>query len=68
MGFLVCTIAFAKGVEQASRAMVARQLRARFGSLSADVEARIAGATIAELDTWVERVVTASRIEEVFEA
>ena len=59
---------FAQGVEQATRATLARLLRARFGSLSADVEEKIAEATIGELDAWVERVVTAGRLEEVFDS
>lgn len=48
------------------RALV-RQLRARFGSLDAALEARIGCASPDDLDRWVERVIVADRIEDVFD-
>ena len=42
-----------------------KQLRLRFGELPAAVVARIEAADVAELDIWAERIITASRLEDV---
>ena len=47
-------------------ALLLKQLRLRFGDLPAAVVARVEAAEVQELDTWAERFVTASRIEDVF--
>ncbi|CAN0556458.1 unnamed protein product, partial [Laminaria digitata] len=38
----------------------------KFGAPSAETEARVRSATKAELDTWVERILTASSLAELF--
>lgn len=43
-----------------------KQLGYRFGPLSNAIRARVAAATVAELDAWVERVLTAATLDEVF--
>jgi hypothetical protein len=42
-----------------------KQLRLRFGELPAPVVARIEAAEVPELDAWIERIVTASQLEDV---
>jgi hypothetical protein len=56
-----------KGIEKGTRATLARQLRARFGPLSPALEQRLERATAAELDRWVERILTATQLDEVFD-
>ncbi len=45
--------------------MLLKQLRLRFGELPGPVVARIEAAEVPELDAWVERIITASRLEDV---
>ena len=45
-------------------AIVARQLTRRFGALSPEVAARIAAASVDELDTIADRLLAAQSIEE----
>jgi hypothetical protein len=56
------------GERKAERRVLLKQLRLRFGELPAAVVARIEAAEIPELDVWIERIVTASRLEDVLEA
>jgi Domain of unknown function (DUF4351) len=53
------------GERKGRRALLLKQLRLRFGDLPAAVVARIEAAEVQELDTWAERFVTASRLEDV---
>lgn len=55
-----------EGRLEGERHFLLRGLR-RLGTVSAEVEARVQGATEAELDTWCERVFSAKTVEEVFE-
>lgn len=41
-------------------------LRTRFGGLSAELDARINAADVSSLEEWTPRVMTASRVEDVF--
>ncbi|MDI1481710.1 hypothetical protein [Polyangium sp. y55x31] len=54
------------GREEGRREALGTLLRARFGEISADAEARIAGATRATLDAWILRLLDAKTIDEVF--
>jgi len=54
-----------EGERNAERRVLLKQLRVRFGELPPAVIARIEAADVAELDAWAERVVTASRLDEV---
>jgi hypothetical protein len=45
--------------------VVLKLLRLRFGELPAAVVARIEAAEVPELDAWAERIITASRLEDV---
>lgn len=56
-----------RGIERGMRQTLARQLRARFGAIDAAAEARIAAASREDLDRWTERVLVASRIDDVFD-
>ncbi|MGE0708199.1 MAG: DUF4351 domain-containing protein [Planctomycetota bacterium] len=56
-----------EGELEGERRLLLRQLRKRFGSLPADVEARIVAASEAELEQWAERVLSAQSLEGVFE-
>jgi hypothetical protein len=52
--------------EAAGRAaMLLKQVRIRFGSVSAAHEQRIRGASIEALDTWAERVLSATSVEDL---
>jgi hypothetical protein len=53
-----------QGRAEALRATLARLLDARFGPLPEGVARRIGSASLDELDRWVERVVTASSLDE----
>lgn len=60
----------AEGIEQGrvdgERAMLERQLRRRFGSVSPEVAVRVGEASAADLETWAERVLDADTPEDVF--
>jgi predicted transposase YdaD len=53
-----------EGRVEGRAALVIRQLTVRFGPLAEDVQARIAQAAIAELDTIGERLLTAPTLQE----
>jgi hypothetical protein len=56
-----------KGIAQGSQGLLLRQLRRRFGAaVDASVEERIAKATGAEIETWSDRVLSASTLDEIF--
>ncbi len=50
---------------QGRKALLLKLLRLRFGELPAAVVARVEDADVPELETWTERFVTASRLEDV---
>ncbi|MDI3283797.1 hypothetical protein [Polyangium sp. 15x6] len=54
-----------EGREEGRREALRPLLRARFGEISADAEARIAGATCTMLDAWILRLLDAKTIDEV---
>jgi hypothetical protein len=56
-----------KGRREGARDILTRQLRARFGALDAAAESRIGKASADELDRWIERVVLAEGIDDVFQ-
>jgi flagellar biosynthesis/type III secretory pathway protein FliH len=60
-----------QGVEQgrslALRETLTRLLRARFGDVDATIQARIAAASPAALDRWLERVLTAEQAADIFD-
>jgi hypothetical protein len=56
-----------QGRTEALRSAVRRLLQAKFGALDADVERRVEEAALDELDIWIERIVTAERIEDALD-
>jgi hypothetical protein len=54
-----------RGERRGERRLLLKQLRLRFGELPAGVVARIEAAEAPELDVWAERIITASRLEDV---
>lgn len=56
----------AEGEAIAKRSMLAKQLRLKFGELSAESVARLEKATDEELELWTESVLTASSLDELF--
>jgi class 3 adenylate cyclase len=54
-----------RGERNGERRLLLKQLRLRFGELPAAVVARVEAAEVPDLDVWGERVVTASRLEDV---
>jgi len=55
-----------EGREEGRREALRTLLRARFGEISADADARIAGASRATLDAWILRLLSATTSDEVF--
>jgi hypothetical protein len=55
-----------KGVGQGEALLLQRQLTRRFGPLPAAVIARIAAASVPEIETWGDRVLDAASLDEVF--
>jgi hypothetical protein len=58
--------AIQKGIEKGKRALLRKQLMLRFGALPADAEERIEHASLAELELWAERVLSARSLAAVF--
>lgn len=56
----------AEGELKGMRRVLLRQLHARFQSVSAEIESRIASASEADLEAWTDRVLSAGTIEDVF--
>jgi len=56
----------AKGRREALREVLARQLTKRFGPLASEVQARLQAADAGQLEAWVEAVLDADSVEEVF--
>lgn len=56
----------AEGRAEGERAMLRRQLLAKFGPLSAATEARLEGAPEGDLIRWAERLLNAKALEDVF--
>ncbi len=54
-----------RGERSAERRVLLKQLRLRFGEVPASVVTRIEAADVPELDVWAERVITATRLEDV---
>jgi hypothetical protein len=48
--------------------MLLKQLRAQFGELPAAIVDRVEAADVPDLETWLERIVTATKLDEVLEA
>lgn len=55
-----------EGRVEGRRGLLVKLLTLKFGPPSAEVEARIAAASLEETDRWAERILTAAAIEEVF--
>jgi flagellar biosynthesis/type III secretory pathway protein FliH len=54
-----------KGRKEGERALVRKLLTLRFGELPADAEQRLEQASLAELERWAERVLTARNLAAV---
>lgn len=55
-----------RGRVDGERAVLRRQLRRRFGSLSPEIAERVGEASAADIETWAEKVLDADTVEEVF--
>ncbi len=56
-----------EGRVEHARETLLRQLRVKFpAALSAEVEQRVATAELAQLDQWLERVIAADALDQVF--
>jgi hypothetical protein len=56
----------ADGRAQGERLLLQRQLTRKFGELAAAARERLERASVAELESWGERVLSASTLDEVF--
>lgn len=54
------------GQQLALRRMLTKQLTKRFGVLSVDIDMRIEQAALEQLETWLDRVIDAPSLQEVF--
>jgi hypothetical protein len=57
---------FDRGVEKGQRTTLLRQLTRRFGTLPEPVAERVAGATPADIERWLDRILDAGSLDEVF--
>ena len=55
-----------QGVVQGERTALLRQLRRRFGELDAETEERVASAEADQLNQWLDDVLDARTLDEVF--
>jgi len=55
-----------QGIKRGERAVLLRQLRARFGELPASVATRVEAADVGEIERWADRVLSAKVLDEVF--
>ena len=56
-----------EGRQEGRREVLQRLLARRFGPLPADAAARLAAAAVDELDRWLDRLLGATTLDEVFE-
>ena len=56
-----------QGRAEGERAVLARLLRRRFGTLPPRVGARLGGASEADLESWADRVLDAATLDDVFD-
>jgi hypothetical protein len=57
-----------QGEREGARTVILKLLRLRFGELPAAAVARVEAAEVPELEAWLERILTASRLEDVIGA
>ena len=57
-----------QGRVEGERALLERQLRRRFGSLSPDAAARLGQASAGDLESWAENVLDAPTLDDVFQS
>ncbi len=55
-----------QGIEKGEALVLQKQLTKRFGPLPADRSAQIGAASAAQIDVWVDRVLDAQSLDEVF--
>jgi hypothetical protein len=55
----------AKGRVEGARAMLRKLMQLKFGSVSVAVDAKVEGATIEQLEMWIERVLTSESADDV---
>jgi predicted transposase YdaD len=56
----------AEGEAKGRAALLVKQLSFKFGTLPAEIQARIEDASVEELERWAERVLSATRLDAVF--
>ncbi len=55
-----------QGRAEGQRALLTKQLRLKFGPLPTIVEDRLATADVRHLETWAARILTASRLDQIW--
>jgi hypothetical protein len=55
-----------RGIEKGQRAALLRQLGRRFGALPEPLAARVAAASVADLERWLDRIIDAASLDDVF--
>jgi hypothetical protein len=54
-----------EGRVEGARAMLRKQMQLKFGSVSAQVDAKVEGASMEQLEMWIERVLTSESADDV---
>ena len=57
---------FAEGLREAAHKVLLRQLTLRFGALPDDLVAQVNAADTTALDRWLDRLITAATLADVF--
>jgi hypothetical protein len=55
-----------EGEQRGEAKALLRQLQVKFGPMAPDIESRVQGAELAQLDLWLTRILTASALEDLF--
>ena len=56
----------AEGRAEGERGLLLKLVTLKFGTPSDDVQARVAGAALEDVERWAERILTASSLDEMF--
>ncbi len=66
MGKSMMQIETEQAFEAGGKSVLVRQLRAKFGEVPPEVQGRIDRAPVSDVERWADRILTASRLEDVF--
>ena len=56
-----------EGREEAEIMVLQRQLNKRFGTIPAHIETKIASASLTDIERWLDRIIDAQQLSDIFE-